>query len=139
MDLRGHGSTKTDDEFNLSAETLSKDIGAVVQELYHNEPPPIILMGHSMGGAIAIHTAYRNYISSLIGLVVIDVVEGTAMDALSSMQSFLRGRPKSFMSLENAIEWWLVLLIYLENMHLDYYHLQIILFVQREKWTGAKY
>ncbi|KAK6641716.1 hypothetical protein RUM44_013431 [Polyplax serrata] len=105
MDLRGHGSTKTNDEFNLSAETLSKDTGDVIQELYGDESPPIILMGHSMGGAIAIHTAYKNYISNLIGLVVIDVVEGTAMDALSSMQSFLRGRPKTFVSLENAIEW----------------------------------
>lgn len=41
----------------------------------------------------------------LAGLVVIDVVEGTAMDALSSMQSFLRGRPQHFNSLQNAIEW----------------------------------
>lgn len=30
---------------------------------------------------------------------------GTAMDALNSMQNFLRSRPKSFKSLENAIEW----------------------------------
>lgn len=117
LDLRGHGSTKTDDEFNLSAETLSKDIGGIIQELYQDESPPIILVGHSMGGAIAIHTAYNNYISSLIGLVVIDVVEGTAMDALSSMQSFLRGRPKSFSSLENAIEWWLVFLFIIIIIH----------------------
>ena len=40
----------------------------------------------------------------LAGLVVIDVVEGTAMDALASMQSFLRGRPQFFNSLQNAIE-----------------------------------
>ena len=31
---------------------------------------------------------------------------GTAMEALSSMQSFLRGRPSSFQSLEQGIEWW---------------------------------
>ena len=36
---------------------------------------------------------------------MIDVVEGTAMDALSSMQSVLRGRPKTFPSLTYAIEW----------------------------------
>lgn len=30
---------------------------------------------------------------------------GTAMDALNSMQNFLRSRPKTFKSLENAIEW----------------------------------
>lgn len=27
------------------------------------------------------------------------------MDALNSMQNFLRGRPKTFKSVENAIEW----------------------------------
>ena len=30
----------------------------------------------SMGGAIAVHTAERNLIPSLAGLIVIDVVEG---------------------------------------------------------------
>lgn len=45
------------------------------------------------------------FFTGLAGLVVIDVVEGTAMDALSSMQSFLRGRPQKFNSLQNAIEW----------------------------------
>lgn len=59
-----------------------------------------------MGGAIAVHTAAQGLIPSLSGLVVIDVVEGTALEALSSMQSFLRGRPKVFSSLEHAIEWW---------------------------------
>ena len=58
-----------------------------------------------MGGALAVHAALEGQISGLIGLVVVDVVEGTAMDALSSMQNFLRGRPKTFSSIENAIEW----------------------------------
>ena len=35
-----------------------------------------VLVGHSMGGAIAVHTAASNYIKNLIALVVIDVVEG---------------------------------------------------------------
>ncbi|KAJ8298024.1 hypothetical protein KUTeg_024555 [Tegillarca granosa] len=105
VDLRGHGDTHTVDETDLSAEMMSNDVGNVVKELYGDDPPPIILIGHSMGGAIAVHTAQRNLIPSLIGLVVIDVVEGTAMDALSSMQSFLRGRPTHFRSIEGAIEW----------------------------------
>ena len=75
-----------------------------------------------MGGAIATRAAAKEVIKSLIGLVIIDVVEGghynlscllidmhhdvgTAMDSLGSMQSYLRSRPKSFMSLETAIEW----------------------------------
>jgi protein phosphatase methylesterase 1 len=58
-----------------------------------------------MGGALAVHAALTGTIDGLIGLVVVDVVEGTAMDALSSMQNFLRGRPKHFPSIENAVEW----------------------------------
>lgn len=65
-------------------------------------------MGHSMGGAVAVRAA--SLITNLCGLGVIDVVEGTAMDALASMQSFLRSRPSSFSSISQAVEWWLVLL-----------------------------
>lgn len=35
---------------------------------------------YSMGGAIAVHTVYRNLIPTVIGLVVIDVVEGKLND-----------------------------------------------------------
>ncbi|XP_022618323.1 protein phosphatase methylesterase 1 [Seriola dumerili] len=105
MDLRAHGDTKVKNPEDLSADTMAKDIGKVVEVLYGENPPPIMIIGHSMGGAIAVHTATANHIPSLLGLCVIDVVEGTAMDALNSMQNFLRSRPKTFKSLENAIEW----------------------------------
>ncbi|KAM4727009.1 protein phosphatase methylesterase 1 isoform 2-T2 [Anableps anableps] len=105
MDLRAHGDTKVRNPENLSADTMAKDVGKVVEALYGENPPPIMMIGHSMGGAIAVHTASANYVPSLLGLCVIDVVEGTAMDALNSMQNFLRSRPKTFKSLENAIEW----------------------------------
>lgn len=138
VDLRGHGDTTTQDETDMSAAVLSKDVGDVISAYYGEEAPPIILIGHrwpfctcsliylclylSMGGAIAVHTAHHNLVPSLIGLVVIDVVEGesrwlshdcvwhcwyigTAMEALSSMQSFLRSRPPGFKSLEHAIEY----------------------------------
>uniref|UniRef100_A0A6I8MZH0 Protein phosphatase methylesterase 1 n=1 Tax=Ornithorhynchus anatinus TaxID=9258 RepID=A0A6I8MZH0_ORNAN len=105
LDLRSHGETKVRNTEDLSAETMAKDVGNVVEALYGDLPPPIMLIGHSMGGAIAVHTAASNLVPSLLGLCMIDVVEGTAMDALNSMQNFLRGRPKTFKSLENAIEW----------------------------------
>ncbi|KFP01300.1 Protein phosphatase methylesterase 1, partial [Calypte anna] len=101
----GLGETKVRNPEDLSAETMSKDVGNVVEALYGDLPPPIMLIGHSMGGAIAVHTAVANLVPSLLGLCMIDVVEGTAMDALNSMQNFLRSRPKTFKSLENAIEW----------------------------------
>ncbi|CAG5878613.1 unnamed protein product [Menidia menidia] len=105
MDLRAHGDTKVRNPEDLSADTMAKDVGKVVEVLYGENPPPIMIIGHSMGGAIAVHTANANHVPSLLGLCVIDVVEGTAMDALNSMQNFLRSRPKTFKSLENAIEW----------------------------------
>ncbi|XP_065667486.1 protein phosphatase methylesterase 1 isoform X2 [Hydra vulgaris] len=103
IDLRGHGSTFTTDDLNLAAEVLAQDVANVVMEFYE-ELPPIILLGHSMGGAIAVHVAVKELIP-LVGLAVIDVVEGTALDALSSMQSFLRSRPQTFKSTDQAIEW----------------------------------
>ncbi|XP_040282455.1 protein phosphatase methylesterase 1 [Bufo bufo] len=105
VDQRGHGETRVKNPDDLSAETMARDIGSVVEALYGDLPPPIMLIGHSMGGAIAVHIAASNLVPSLLGLCMIDVVEGTAMDALNSMQNFLRSRPKTFKSLDCAIEW----------------------------------
>ncbi|XP_039608656.1 protein phosphatase methylesterase 1-like [Polypterus senegalus] len=105
MDLRGHGDTQVRNSDDLSTTTMSRDVANVVKAIYGEIPPPLLLVGHSVGGAIAIHTASANLIPSMVGLVVIDVVEGSAMDVLHSMQNFLRGRPKSFKSIDHAIEW----------------------------------
>ncbi|XP_053695412.1 protein phosphatase methylesterase 1 [Sabethes cyaneus] len=105
IDIRGHGDTSTINEDDLSAETLAQDIGDVLQSMYGESCPPVILIGHSMGGAICVHVANMNVVSSLIGVVVIDVVEGTALEALASMQSFLRSRPSTFKSIQHAVEW----------------------------------
>lgn len=86
-----------------------RDVAAVIETVAPDSP--IILIGHSMGGAVAVRAA--PLIPNLYGLGVIDVVEGTAMDALASMQSFLRSRPSSFSTISQAIEWWLVFFIIL--------------------------
>ncbi|CAH2003295.1 unnamed protein product [Acanthoscelides obtectus] len=56
-----------------------------------------------MGGAVAVEAV--QHMDNVGGLCVIDVVEGTALDALSSMQSILRGRPTHFRSIPQAIQW----------------------------------
>lgn len=81
------------------------DVGEILLKLYPETAPPIMIIGHSMGGAIAVHIASLELVPSLIGIAVIDVVEGTAMEALASMQSFLRSRPQNFKSIQQAIEW----------------------------------
>lgn len=62
-----------------------------------------------MGGSIAAKTTEQAlkqpYEKKIQGLVVIDVVEGTAMEALPFMEQIVSSRPVSFPTLEKAIEW----------------------------------
>ncbi|XP_027913973.1 uncharacterized protein LOC114173665 [Vigna unguiculata] len=56
-----------------------------------------------MGGSIAVHVAARKSLSTLAGLVVVDVVEGTAMASLIHMQKILSNRMQHFSSIEKAV------------------------------------
>ncbi|XP_060876278.1 protein phosphatase methylesterase 1 isoform X2 [Metopolophium dirhodum] len=106
VDLRGHGNSFTTDDNDLSMTTFTSDIISLLRKSYPDKMPSIVLMGHSLGGAIAVNIASTAESDlPIIGLVVIDVVEGSAMESLASMQSFLRSRPKSFKSLMDAISW----------------------------------
>ena len=48
----------------------------MVKACYGEAPPPIVLVGHGVGGAIAVHTASSMLLSSTVGLVAIDGGEG---------------------------------------------------------------
>ena len=63
VDLRGHGDTvfpDGDDETVLDADSLAGDVCAIVTHLVQDEAGPVILVGHSMGGALAVHTGEHN-------------------------------------------------------------------------------
>ncbi|XP_042489142.1 protein phosphatase methylesterase 1 isoform X2 [Macadamia integrifolia] len=105
MDLRGHGKSCTENDLDLSIETLCNDVLAVLKTVYGDTPPAIVLVGHSMGGSVAVHVAARKAISSLAGMIVVDVVEGTAMASLIHMQKVLSSRMQHFHTIEKAIEW----------------------------------
>ncbi|XP_075108355.1 uncharacterized protein LOC107825366 isoform X2 [Nicotiana tabacum] len=75
MDLRGHGKSATQNDVDLSIETLCGDVFSVLKTMYGDAPPAIVLVGHSMGGAVAVHVAAKKSLPSLAGLVVVDVVE----------------------------------------------------------------
>ena len=101
---------RRDGDNDLSITNLSHDfldmIDMTRQKLGWTELPQTVLVGHSLGGAVVTETAMNtNLHGKLIGFAVLDVVEGSAMDALRSMQSYLAGRPKSFPSIEGAIDW----------------------------------
>lgn len=112
IDLRSHGNTKTSDDDMMNIDTLVDDVVAVINSTHRDicgfrDIPRLVLIGHSMGGAIAIKCAYKcsDILPSLVGFVVIDVVEGTAKEALPLMMSVIKTRPAKFPTLANAIEW----------------------------------
>eukprot|EP01103_Thecamoeba_quadrilineata_P014066 TRINITY_DN407_c0_g1_i1.p1 TRINITY_DN407_c0_g1~~TRINITY_DN407_c0_g1_i1.p1 ORF type:complete len:341 (-),score=66.42 TRINITY_DN407_c0_g1_i1:7-969(-) len=104
LDLRGHGATQTSNDKDLRTETLCSDIVRVVNLLFEGKDfPPLLVVGHSMGGAIAAKVAPQ--LKKVCGLIVIDVVEGTALSSLTHMSTFIRNRPSSFSSIYAAVEW----------------------------------
>ena len=48
VDLRGHGESRSEDENDLSAETMARDVGRVYEALFKDQEskPPAILIGH---------------------------------------------------------------------------------------------
>ena len=112
LDARGHGSTTTSGTtgLDLSLETLRSDLLETIllaqAQMKWKELPPIILVGHSLGGAVVTDLAKSGSLgNSLLGYAVLDVVEGSAMDALQSMQTYLSTRPTGFATLQAGIDW----------------------------------
>lgn len=110
-DCRGHGQTTTvTSNLNLSLDTLAADlafsINAVKERQAWSKLPSCVLLGHSLGGAVVTELAYKKLLgNAVLGYGVFDVVEGSAMDALQSMEQYLSTRPRSFPSVSSGIEW----------------------------------
>lgn len=114
LEAREHGSVVWDEtgavNNNLSIDLLSQDmvdmISLTQQKMGWKELPTLVLIGHSLGGAVVTHVANMGLLGNkLLGFAVLDVVEGSAMEALKHMQAYLRTRPKLFDNLDAAIDW----------------------------------
>jgi protein phosphatase methylesterase 1 len=106
---------------DLTLDVLAADLMFVVQstkaQMRWPELPPMVMVGHSLGGAVvtqAANTATAATLAtassaplgtSLLGYVVLDVVEGSAMDALQTMMTYLSTRPSGFTSVQSGIDW----------------------------------
>lgn len=110
-DCRGHGETTTRSTgLDLSLETLADDLAKTIKMVQQQNAwpklPPIVLLGHSLGGAVVTELASKKLLGdAVLGYGVLDVVEGSAIDALQSMEQYLSTRPKHFPSIVSGIEW----------------------------------
>ncbi|KAJ3361655.1 Protein phosphatase methylesterase 1 [Allomyces javanicus] len=77
-------------------------------------PRDFVIVGHSLGGAVAAHLAtYAPAIGAwprggrVLGLAVLDVVEGTALEAMEGggMQALIMARPNEFVKVADAVRW----------------------------------
>ncbi|KAL4915747.1 Alpha/Beta hydrolase protein [Aspergillus aurantiobrunneus] len=121
-DARDHGSTSMTStsenggtvpakvELDLSLDALSQDLLFVICEtqarMGWEALPDIVLVGHSLGGAVITDVAKKSELGAkLLAYAVLDVVEGSAMDALQSMETYLSTRPSRFPSVASGVEW----------------------------------
>lgn len=95
FDWRGHGAHSREDETNMSQAVLIAEALEVLNYvLTKHANRSIIVIGHSMGGAIATKMIHKietemqgtELVKAIGGIVIIDVVEGTAMEALPYME-----------------------------------------------------
>ena len=67
-------------------------------------PPPLLVAGHSVGGAHSIRLAASGLLP-VLGCLCVDLVEGSALASLEHMKAAVAARPLAFPSLAAAIEW----------------------------------
>ena len=104
--MRGHGETKLGlnqlaegqkIESTLDADTLIDDTINIVKWAQNKfKESKLILVGHSMGGAIATKAAHRALKDNMKvhGLVVIDASENGTLKSVSYIEDFLKMRPR---------------------------------------------
>ncbi|KAF1818109.1 protein phosphatase methylesterase [Dissoconium aciculare CBS 342.82] len=118
LDARGHGDSTVIGAsgapiVDFSLETLVADVISMIRltakSLSWPTIPPTILIGHSLGGAVMTTLAtdphYKIFGNNLVGYSVLDVVEGSAIEALTHMRRLLTSRPQSFDSVDAGIKW----------------------------------
>ncbi len=101
-DMRSHGESSFCSD--LSLHSLVEDISKVIKDLSDIiETRRIVVIGHSVGGSIAANIAANE--SSVAGVIVIDLVEETALESLQHMRAVLDSWPSSFNEVSDCIKW----------------------------------
>jgi protein phosphatase methylesterase 1 len=115
-DLRGHGlstpyptSDSSSNSNFYSLDNFTKDLTSIMSQMpgFKNveSPPKICIFGHSMGGAIVSHVANSPEFYQVACIALFDVIEGSALAALPSMEGVIKARPKYFADEQAAVKW----------------------------------
>ena len=113
-----------EDPQDYSLETLTEDFVWVLNTVLADpaladptarlDTASLILVGHSLGGSVVSSACSEPYVSELAGgrgaaavtgVVVLDVVEGSALDSLATMNSIINSIPTRFDLREDAVDW----------------------------------
>lgn len=115
FDIRGHGeSTNTGNDFSMS--TMVEDTQFVLSTfISKHQPSSLFLLGHSLGGSIFAKYVNEHPDDKIKGLILLDIVEETAVQSLNAMPQFIERRPKSFDSVFRAILWHMNFLLFNEQ------------------------
>ena len=109
FDFRAHGQNQLEEgEYDMTSKNLVSDAILVLSFIQRNNPTSnIVLVGHSMGGAIASKAGleYQSIGGLIKGLILIDIAEGSALRSLKYIDTVISQKPKEFESIEKAIEW----------------------------------
>lgn len=115
-DMRCHGdSTYAGGESSLTLEVLVKDFHAIQNYLVEKLFPDslVFVVGHSLGASVVSSALSRvvgvpyTVPKQIAGVVLLDASERVAKRSLHTMEDFLKKRPCSFNSPQEAVEWFL--------------------------------
>ncbi|CAD8091720.1 unnamed protein product [Paramecium primaurelia] len=100
-DIISHGLSQRNE--TLTMKNLISECESVIEFIRIKNPNTnIILLGHSLGAAIASKIKHQSYIR---GLIVIDMIESKAFESIQIMDYQLRKRPSLFSSYSSAINY----------------------------------
>ena len=113
-DFRGHGNNVTEPKDDLSMSTLVSDTEKVLLKINELFPKDnIVVLGHSLGGAVAVKTCChifktefnQDLYDKIQGIIVVDVIEGSAMESLPFMKGVIEKRQNEFNTINEAISY----------------------------------
>lgn len=100
LDARGHGDSGWSTDGRYGLERLALDLREVVATL----PPPVALVGASMGGGTALTYVGRGLEPAVAALVLVDIVPRVEQSGAERIRAFMRANPEGFASVEEAAD-----------------------------------